>query len=256
MKDGAVYTVSCDAAISSYPQAQTGGNPSVYISLLTLSGHLRNLAALLEEWSNTDRVLNRILSLLRGSGKGHETHISAQQNQARTYARIPCSHGDEGRAPCPEAPSRKRPRTVDAVTPVAPAATQRNNPGLTSSTSNRFSKGNRLLDAAAFGRVFEKATRSRDKLFTVLCRRNELNTARLGLAISKKHCRHATGRNRIKRIIRESFRQQQTLLSGLDVVVINQSAAAGATNQQISDSLEKHWRRCSQAKTRGSHENG
>jgi ribonuclease P protein component len=84
----------------------------------------------------------------------------------------------------------------------------------------------------------------------VLCRRNNQSIARLGLAISKKHCRQATARNRIKRIIRESFRQQQVLLSGLDVVVINQPAATRATNQQISDSLESHWNRCSKARSR------
>jgi ribonuclease P protein component len=119
---------------------------------------------------------------------------------------------------------------------------------LTSSRSNRFARNNRLLDAAAFGRVFQKATRSRDNLFTVLCRRNEKGAARLGLAISKKHCRQATKRNRVKRIIRESFRQQQALLVGLDIVVINQPAAASASNRQMFTSLENHWRRCRKAK--------
>jgi ribonuclease P protein component len=101
-----------------------------------------------------------------------------------------------------------------------------------------------LLTAAAFGRVFKKATRSRDKLFTVLCRDNENDTARLGLAISKKHCKKATGRNRIKRLVRESFRQHQLELNGLDIVVMNQPAAAAATNDALSDSLKQHWRRC------------
>jgi ribonuclease P protein component len=40
------------------------------------------------------------------------------------------------------------------------------------------------------------------------------------------------------------------LLSGLDVVVINQSGAGRATNQQIFDSLETHWTRCSKARSR------
>ena len=35
----------------------------------------------------------------------------------------------------------------------------------------------------------EKATRSRDKWFTVLCRKNDLAIARIGLAVSKKLCR-------------------------------------------------------------------
>ncbi|MBT8091287.1 MAG: ribonuclease P protein component [Gammaproteobacteria bacterium] len=119
---------------------------------------------------------------------------------------------------------------------------------MTSSRNKRFGKNNRLLDAAAFGRVFQKASRSRDNLFTVLCRRNEAGAARLGLAISKKHCRQATKRNRIKRIIRESFREQQSSLEGLDIVVINQPPAATASNRQVFRSLENHWRRCRTAK--------
>ena len=119
---------------------------------------------------------------------------------------------------------------------------------MTSSPSNRFTKDNRLLDAAAFGRVFKKASRSRDKLFTVLARANDDDIARLGLAISRKHCRRATARNRIKRIIRESFREQQELLNGIDVVVINRAAATTASNDEIRGSLDKHWQRCSEAK--------
>ena len=195
-------------------------------------GHLRTLAALLR---------NR-------SEKGHETYIPAQQDQARAYPWFPCPHGDQGRAPRPQAPPRKGPRQADAVSPPASAATTSNIPGLTSTPGNRFSKDNRLLNAAAFGRVFQRATRSRDALFTVLCRRNDSNSARLGLAISKKHCRRATARNRIKRIIRESFRTQQDLLAGFDVVVINQPGAASASNAELFDSLDKHWRRCRKAK--------
>ena len=75
-----------------------------------------------------------------------------------------------------------------------------------------------------------------------------MNLARLGLAVSKKHCRRATARNRIKRIIRESFRQQQDMLTGLDIVVINRPAATEASNREMFDSLEQHWQRCRRAK--------
>ena len=92
--------------------------------------------------------------------------------------------------------------------------------------------------------MFKKATRGRDKWFTVLCRENKGGVARLGLAISKKHCRAATARNRIKRIVRESFRLNQAALAGLDVVVINQPAARTGNNRQLFDSLHGHWQRC------------
>lgn len=200
--------------------------------------------------------MNRILALERGTGKGYETHISAQQDQARTHARVSCPHGDKSRASRPEAPPRKRPGTVGTVSPFTSVATTNNNARLTSSPGNRFTKNNRLLDAATFGRVFKKATRSRDHLFTVLCRRNQTSIGRLGLAISRKHCRRATARNRIKRMIRESFRQQQALLSGLDVVVINRPGAAAASRQAIADSLDKHWQRCSKARTQGPRTDG
>jgi ribonuclease P protein component len=92
--------------------------------------------------------------------------------------------------------------------------------------------------------VFKKATRSRDKWFTVLSRDNEGSGARLGLAISKKNCRAATNRNRIKRIVRESFRHHQAALAGLDLVVLNQPATRNGNNRQLFDSLERHWQQC------------
>lgn len=108
----------------------------------------------------------------------------------------------------------------------------------------RLSKENRLRDAASFDRVFDRANRSRDRWFTVLSRSNELERARLGLAISKKNCKTAVGRNRIKRIVRESFRHHQDTLAGLDVVVMSKGAAESAANNTLFASLEAHWERC------------
>lgn len=84
----------------------------------------------------------------------------------------------------------------------------------------------------------------------MLCRGNKTSGARLGLAVSKKHCRRATQRNRLKRIIRESFRQHRQSLEGLDIVVMNKPEAALATNPELFTSLEKHWQRCA-SRTQG-----
>jgi len=81
-------------------------------------------------------------------------------------------------------------------------------------------------------------------MFTVLYRPNGTRTARLGLAIGKKNCRTSTGRNRLKRVIRESFRRRKEQLNGIDIVVINQAAAANSSNKTLFESLEKHWNRC------------
>ena len=117
------------------------------------------------------------------------------------------------------------------------------------SSPYRFRKDKRLLSAAAYGRVFKKATRSRDKWFTVLCRENEGGPGRLGLAIAKKHCREATQRNRIKRLVRESFRHHQAALENLDIVVLNQPAARDGSNEQLLASLDRHWQQCNPGNT-------
>ncbi len=80
-------------------------------------------------------------------------------------------------------------------------------------------------------------------MFTVLAAPNALNRARLGQAVSRKTDRHASGRNRIKRIVRESFRHAADSLPAADFVVIARSPAAAASNDELRDSLSRHWRR-------------
>lgn len=114
--------------------------------------------------------------------------------------------------------------------------------------NRRFRRQSRLLNSSAYSGVFKKAERSRDQMFTVLYKENAATEARLGLAISKKHCPLAVGRNRLKRVVRESFRHHRADLCGLDVVVINQPAAMRASNRSLFDSLHEHWQRCQAAR--------
>lgn len=185
--------------------------------------------------------------------KANETHISAQHTQARPHPRIPRPDGHEGRTFGPQTPPRERPRSSDAVNHSA--ADSRSAPGNGDTISRRypFTRQNRLLTAAAYSRVFDKAQRSQDKWFTVLWRPDPDGKTRLGLAISKKHCRKATRRNLIKRIARESFRQHQHEIEGLDIVVINKPAAAAAMRKQLHASLLHHWNRLAKARP---HDNG
>ena len=56
----------------------------------------------------------------------------------------------------------------------------------------------------------------------------------------------AVARNRVKRRVREYFRQHRHLLPMVDLVVNARAAAAGATNAETSASLASHWRRVSE----------
>ncbi len=212
--------------------------------LLTLPEGLRTLAAL---------VKNRQILPRRLQVKGNETDISAQQNQARPHARFSRPHGYQGRPPHSQASAREGPRQADALRPTrghVPVPLTGNREIPPAREERRFRKANRLLNAADFTRVFQAPKRSRDQWFSVLCRRNGRGVARLGLAISKKHCRQAVSRNRVRRIVRESFRCHQLELAGLDLIVMGQPRVATGSNEELFDSLSQHWQRCSRMAAR------
>ncbi|MCJ7555631.1 MAG: ribonuclease P protein component [Gammaproteobacteria bacterium] len=109
--------------------------------------------------------------------------------------------------------------------------------------SQTLPRRNRLTRPTEFSRVFRGSARSSDALFTVLARGNTFGEARLGMAISRKASGNAVERNRIKRVIRESFRMTRIGLPGVDLVVMSRTGARAADNCRLRQSLEEHWRR-------------
>lgn len=66
--------------------------------------------------------------------------------------------------------------------------------------------------------------------------------ARLGISVSRKVSPQAVRRNRIKRIIRESFRHNFGHLRGLDIVLVAQPASNDMTNTELFLVLQRIWR--------------
>lgn len=111
-----------------------------------------------------------------------------------------------------------------------------------SDKQNGFARSARLLTPAQYKRVFDKNHRSSDRYWTLLFRENGTTQPRLGMAVAKKKLKRALDRNRVKRIIRESFRCEASL-SGVDVVVLPRETCRNATNAELRASLHKHWSR-------------
>ncbi|WP_260293413.1 ribonuclease P protein component [Sedimenticola hydrogenitrophicus] len=112
-----------------------------------------------------------------------------------------------------------------------------------------FGRALRLLKPVEFKRVFQNSRRSSDRCFTVLFLPNDRPDARLGTAVAKKILRRAVDRNRVKRLIRESFRLRQHDLAGLDLVVMCARGIDLSNLQQLRDSLDRHWTKAAQAKS-------
>ncbi|MCW8925982.1 MAG: ribonuclease P protein component [Xanthomonadales bacterium] len=108
----------------------------------------------------------------------------------------------------------------------------------------KFSRQSRLLKPVEFKSVFKDPIRSDDNYFRILARANSKDLHRLGMAVSKKACARAVDRNRIKRVIRECFRNRiagQVEGESLDFVVMPKHTAVGETNRMLDNSLNKHW---------------
>lgn len=166
----------------------------------------------------------------------NETHISTQPNQAQTYPWISFPDGYQRWSPGSETSSPEETRAFESLTyPAGDVAT--------ASQSFSFSRLSRLLTPAQFQRVFNGGRRSADRYFTVLYAPNDGDASRLGFAVAKKRIHKAVGRNRIRRLARESFRYECTTLGGVDIVILAQTAAAAATNQDLGKSLQTHWAR-------------
>jgi len=65
--------------------------------------------------------------------------------------------------------------------------------------------------------------------------------SRLGLVVGKRVAKHAVIRNRIKRIIRESFRFHQAKLHGFDIIVIAHQSCDTVSKIKLRQGIDQLW---------------
>ncbi len=107
-----------------------------------------------------------------------------------------------------------------------------------------FPRCSRLLNAGDFKPVFDDAKiKVSDKHLLILARPNTLPHPRIGLVIAKKNVRHATQRNRVKRIIRESYRLNRPDLPHLDLVILARKGIGELDNEALHSLLATSWKR-------------
>ena len=62
------------------------------------------------------------------------------------------------------------------------------------------------------------------------------------MAVGARMAGNAVNRNRLRRLIRESFRTHRQEMPAVDVLVTARSAAAKAGNREVFESLAQLWR--------------
>jgi ribonuclease P protein component len=112
-----------------------------------------------------------------------------------------------------------------------------------SAAKARYASTYRLLKAAQYQQVFKRCEfKASDRFMTILVVSNDLQHPRLGTVVSIKAAGNAVQRNRIKRLVRESFRLHQDLLGSSDLVVLVRPGISSRSNQQLLSALDNHWR--------------
>lgn len=113
----------------------------------------------------------------------------------------------------------------------------------------RFGKSNRLLTPGEFKAVFDSAifkASGRNLLLLAI----PSDSTRLGLVVAKKHVRQAVQRNRLKRLLRESFRHHKTTLVYLDIVALVKPGLWQQDNGTIRNIIDAQWQNLLKQKNR------
>ncbi len=111
-------------------------------------------------------------------------------------------------------------------------------------TGFKFPRSSRLLNAGDYRQVFNDAkVKVSDKNLLILARPNQLSHARVGLVIAKKNVKLAVDRNRVKRLIRESFRLTNASLPDLDIVILARRGLGELDNRSMQQLLNNSWLR-------------
>ena len=100
----------------------------------------------------------------------------------------------------------------------------------------------RLVTKADFSSVFEQPKRLGIKHLLILYKPSK-NAARLGVIVGKKSVQKANDRNRVKRIIRESFRQNAITLKPLDIIVIARHSSGKISKKELRQGIDQLWKK-------------
>ncbi|MGO4702579.1 ribonuclease P protein component [Dyella sp. 2RAB6] len=101
----------------------------------------------------------------------------------------------------------------------------------------------RIRRAGDFAAMRNASGRLGGRCFSVRYRDNGLGQARLGLAISKRVSKRAVERNRIKRLLRESFRRIRAQLPAVDLLVMARDHANGLPGPELLADIDHLWKK-------------
>ena len=105
----------------------------------------------------------------------------------------------------------------------------------------RFQRSQRLRRPAEFQAAYRQGRRFGNELLTATVRPNDQSVARLGLSIAARTVGNSVCRNRLRRLLRDSFRLRQLELPPVDIVIGARSAARAASAAVLREGVGRLW---------------
>jgi|TARA_B110000967_G_C18752028_1_gene493323 ribonuclease P protein component len=106
-----------------------------------------------------------------------------------------------------------------------------------------FGKNRRLLKSSDYTEVFDNnSVRVAHPNLLILSEPNGTETSRLGLVIGKKNVPTAVARNKIKRVVRETFRLTQ-LPVAVDLVFLARKDLGKLSSAELATLIQQSWGR-------------
>lgn len=166
--------------------------------------------------------------------EANEKNVSAQQCPPQTDTRFSQTHEHHRRSCRAQTPTGQRPETSrrhcpsQASTPVNPAP-----PVLT------FPKEARILARREFLLLQQRGKKRHGQYFLVITAPGRTERSRLGITTSRRFGK-SVDRNRMKRLLREFFRERQrALVPAVDIVIIPKAGAHELSLLQVDAELER-----------------
>ncbi|MEX0942885.1 MAG: ribonuclease P protein component [Pseudomonadales bacterium] len=111
--------------------------------------------------------------------------------------------------------------------------------------THEFPRTRRLTNAREYDAVFKQADyRASVREFLLLAKKTDGQISRIGSVVSKKVAGNAIQRNRIRRLIKESFRTEfdkRFGYMGLDIVIVARPPVRYQPNRETLDVLAGLW---------------
>ncbi len=99
---------------------------------------------------------------------------------------------------------------------------------------NTLGRNKRIHFQKDFNKIFKEGKKIKSNNFQILILKNSLDYSRIGVKINKKVGK-AYQRNKIKRILKEIFRNNQDKIQGLDIIIIPYRSILDKTYKEVEE---------------------